>query len=291
MKEPAYRLPAADETSEGEIVYGPEPGTLLQIHTSFPYIGQTRSLNSNIIIHPQNDSSGEDKGEDEGNETHSQADDKKLRPMLAFAYLLDPSAMFTFFRGTVTGYTYWGQRFSDFSLLYNGSNGIFEQFYRPYDNILRNSMHSVTASLLLSQRQKLALPSFRKILLYNQELLPDKLNFTIGGKNEPEESGFFTLRLYEPVNCAIPEAQRLPVADLVSRFAPIFFACKDISEDQYDASPYKTASIPTLYVPFDPPGIPFDVIWEKQFAVRIESVPQAFRLYTVTLRVPAAPAP
>lgn len=83
----------------------------------------------------------------------------------------------------------------NYSLLYNGPCGIFERFYRTYDNMLRNSFIPVKVDLLLSPEQKMNLNAHRKKLLQGQQLLVNKLKYHLGGKNEPVESEFLTTYL------------------------------------------------------------------------------------------------
>jgi hypothetical protein len=286
MKEPAYAF-YDDDGGDGDpvIITGTYPGAALNIAATFPYIAQTRSLNSSIIIHR---SETDDDDDDDDNHNEQQTSEQLI--MLAFAYL-DSDMDRPFFRGTITNYDRTGRRrLSDFSLCYNGPDGIFERFYRPYDDLLRNSLFSVKANLLLSPVQKFSVPSFRKVLIHGQELLINRLSFTVGGKNEPVESEFFTVRLYEPVSHAIREADRLPVfpAD-DNRIAALDVNFIPISGQLYSQSPHKTASIPVLYSRVFPPESSPDrgqVLWTKQFAVKRPSTTSAHRLYTISLTVP-----
>lgn len=272
MRYPAYK------NADGEIIIGPPPGVVLGYYGMFPYIGETQSLNSTIIHHDAEDSSD--------NDTSVKADNKEQSPMLAFAYF-DTAPSNVFCRGTVTNYNSSRRRLFDYSLQYNGEDGIFEQFYRPYDNILRNSFHTVKANLLLSQHQKQNIPSYKKVSIHNQELLVDKLNFTIGGKNEPKESEFRTIRLYEPVDVA--KSEIVPVYAGNVRFADLRFNYANITEAEYNSSPYKTASIPIQYLPlFRPDDIDNmgALIWEKKYAIKNGS---SFRLCTIWLNEPVFP--
>jgi hypothetical protein len=173
--------------------------------------------------------------------------------------------------GTINSYTPFYRKLSDYSLLYNGKNGLFEHFYRPYDDILRNSMHAVTANLLLSQLQKLTIPAHRKVLIKNQELLINKLAFTLGGKNEPQESEFYTTHLLEPIEKALPEKDRISTFEGYlnnnHRWA-IKVDRKNISQAEYNSSPQKGTSLPVFYLPLPDPEIYThgDVFAEKYLA-------------------------
>jgi len=72
-------------------------------------------------------------------------------------------------------------------------------FYSRYDLLLRNSMHKVTAKLLLNQTIKRTLSSYKKVLIRNAELIFNMFKYTLGGKDEPVDSELFTLHLYDPV--------------------------------------------------------------------------------------------
>ncbi|MDR2917646.1 MAG: hypothetical protein LBV74_22875 [Tannerella sp.] len=269
MREPAYK------GSDGEIITGVYPGLTLATYAMYPYIGETQSLNSTLVYF---DSTKSDEN------AHTKANNKEQSLMLAFMYFDS-----NFYRGTITNYSRSGQRLSDYSLIYNGPDGIFERFYRAYDNILRNSMHTVTADLLLTQHQKMTIPAHRKVIIQSQELLINKLAFTIGGKNEPKESEFYTVRLYEPVNTASDSSGLLPVYNSSSKTGRMQFYQTNITEAEYNASPYKTGTMPTLYsLVFNPDTEEAEgaLIWEQKFAVKVDTNPVAYRLYTVTLRVP-----
>ena len=126
------------------------------------------------------------------------ADNYLLYPMLAFPYI----DTFGDAAGTVTNYERsWisEKRIFDYSLCYYGEDGIFEKFYRPLDTLLRNSLHTVRADLLLSKTDKRLLPAHKKYTLCNQEVFINKLSFLIGGESEPKESELLTLKLYEPI--------------------------------------------------------------------------------------------
>lgn len=88
----------------------------------------------------------------------------------------------------------------DYSLVYNGEDGIYEKFYRQYDLLLRNSLQELKVKLLLSQSQKQNLPSYAKVVIRGVSFFFNKLKFTLGGKSEPTESELRTIALTTPVN-------------------------------------------------------------------------------------------
>ncbi len=74
--------------------------------------------------------------------------------------------------GTVTnrvsGYGTTSTKLWNFTLLLHGEDGIYERFYREYDDLLRNSLHTVTARLMLSQTQKMSLHSHLPVIIKGQ---------------------------------------------------------------------------------------------------------------------------
>lgn len=210
---------------------------------SIPYIGDGRALNSTLIIN----SSSENENENE----EDTASNKDQAPILSLIY----QNSYGYNNGTKSNYN-GSVKFADYSLLYNGPDGIYEKFYRYYDNLLRNSMHPVKGDILLSDHQKMNIPSHRKVIINGQELFIDKLKYYIGGDNSPIESSFYTTRLYEPVKLAIEESKRFPnLADTTCwRVDNTIY---DITEEEYnaelvklDAGARSSASLPTIYPPF-----------------------------------------
>lgn len=150
----------------------------------FLYVGAYLSLNSKMVV------AGEDKEKD--SESAS-----KQKVALAFTHLLDGRT-----KGTVSSYDVNDEshyKLFDYSLFYNGEDGIFNRFYRDYDLLLRNSLHEMKVKLLLTQSQKQNLPAYAKVVIRNVPFFFNKLKFTLGGKNDPVESELYTLSLMEPV--------------------------------------------------------------------------------------------
>ena len=197
------------------------------------YIGPMRALNSLIRM-----SGSDDTSED------PETDTAELKPMLAFAYYEGSQC-----HGTVTNYSASGERLSDYSLAYVGSDGIFARFYADYDLLLRNSLHTVSADLLLTPSEKQKVLSYSKVFLSGAELLPDVFRYTLGGRAEPVTSDFFTVRLYEPVS-----------HPHVSSYSPPFPLYKwtnhrtvtVVSKSEYELSPYKDVPVDDYYFPMPP---------------------------------------
>ena len=154
------------------------------------YIGGGKYINSNLIP---------SEGESEiGEVEETSTDNEDTRPMLAYHY-----HQYGYPHGTIgtTVNKFLGQeKLWDYALSYVGPDGIFEKFYRKLDALYRNSLLSVTAELLLPDRLKQSLKAHQPVILDGQKLLPEIIHFVVGGKNEPVESTFRTMRLYEPVS-------------------------------------------------------------------------------------------
>lgn len=218
-----------------------------RVLSPIPYVGDGGALNSTLIVNGASESEeGKDKQEDS-----EIADNKKQAPMLALVYYFKDGYSI----GTNTNYTCENIKFADYSLLYNGPDGIYEKFYRTYDNLLRNSMHPVKGDILLSDHQKMSIPSHRKVIINGQELFIDKLKYCIGGENEPIESTFYTARLYEPVEIALSESLRFP--NLADAYCwSVDRNTYEISEAEYNAELVKFENVvgfdklPALYPPF-----------------------------------------
>lgn len=208
---------------------------------SLPYIGDGRALNSTLIIN----SSSDDKNEE------STSSNKEQAPILSLIYQNNHGyniGTMSNYKGTV--------KLSDYSLFYNGPDGIYEKFYRSYDNLLRNSMHPVKGDILLTDHQKMNIPSHRKVIINGQELFIDKLKYYIGGDNSPIESSFYTTRLYEPAKLAVEESRRFPNVAATTCWR-VDNTTSDITEEEYNAELVKLgasvrldASLPTIYPPF-----------------------------------------
>ena len=163
-----------------------------------PYIGASRSLNSSII------STASTTDTDTTSSETATTENVELRPMLAFAHHRSTRKHDI---GTILNYDEQGDKISDYTLSFNGEFGTFEQFYRERDALLRNSLHECSVDILLSDLEKQNITSFQKILIQNQELLPNEIKYS-PGVDAPFECTFFTTKLFAPISEAIPEANR-----------------------------------------------------------------------------------
>lgn len=88
----------------------------------------------------------------------------------------------------------WG----NLSLTCQGENGLFNTFWKTYDNCLRTSFHTVQCSLNMPFTQLQQLKLHTPKLLFNQPVLIERIKCKIGnGKCQITEATFRTLRPYQ----------------------------------------------------------------------------------------------
>lgn len=137
----------------------------------------------------------------------------------------------------------------DYTLHYYGADGIFEKFYRPYDTLLRNSLHTLNAKFLLSTALKRSLPSWQKVMLRNTPLLINKFKYTLGGNNEPTESELLTIRCYEPAISA-PMLDDIMPPDTGYHWEAHYDRATEVTEEEYEnAGADKDRTLSTIYPP------------------------------------------
>lgn len=194
------------------------------------YIGGGKFSNSNLLP-----ATGE---AEEGGTEDTSSDNENTSPMLAFGY-----HRFGYPHGTVgnTIYTFYSnERLWEYTLCYTGTDGIFERFYRRMDELYRNSLLNVIVSLLLPDTLKQSLPSYLPITLQGQRLIPNILHFSLGGKEEPVESTFYTMRLYEPVSKADTPGVYARDSDIAEDYRWVANQSKsEITKEQYEKSTMK----------------------------------------------------
>ncbi len=208
---------------------------------SYLCVGKSRWMNSAILDYGQSQESAQD-------EIIITSDEESLYPMLAFCYAEDKYTM-----GTITEYKniptigkdLEAVRFSDYSLLFNGKRGIFETFYRRYDDILRNSFHRLHANMLLPAELKVGLSPHTPVVIDGQKVLPNIIRYTIGQTDLPEECEFYTCKVHDPQT----HADRNTSLSLEDRryVWKAFLDLKTCSESEYNDSEYKDKYMETVY--------------------------------------------
>lgn len=95
------------------------------------------------------------------------------------------------------------------SLLFQFQNGLFINFWKEYDAILRHSFNQVDASVLLPIHQIANIDLLNTVSLQGQILLPDGFSYSLPAKNlVPVDLTLKTLRLVSPYN--LDEEHNIP---------------------------------------------------------------------------------
>lgn len=198
------------------------------------FVGSYVTLNSKMVVAAKDGESASEAA-------------AKQPVMLAFSYLSDSRP-----EGTISAYDIHSVaqgRIFDYALYYNGEYGIFERFYRDYDNLLRNSLHDMKVRLLLSQSQKQNIPAHAKMIIRGVPFFFNKLKFTLGGRNEPVESELRTITIMQPADFAPKISELLPAMTAGYKWVGKFRQTK-VSESDYDNSGLdKDRTFNTIYPP------------------------------------------
>lgn len=129
-------------------------------YTVTPYVGTGRALQSKVVF-----SDVESDGEI--------ADKSELKPMLCLFY-----SQVTNCRGTTYNYDQAGNKLWDYSIMWNGPDGIYEKFWRSRDALTRNALLEIEFEALLSEENKMSLSSTGKVALNNQIYLLSEINYS-----------------------------------------------------------------------------------------------------------------
>lgn len=218
-------LPEYADILTGNLVADVGDSTSPRASSSYLYAGAARWLNSRLLEAGETAESASSEGtdvEDEGN----------LPVIFAFCK-------------NVNGETTKGCLSLDgYSLAFNGIDGIFEKFYRNYDTLLRNSLHTVRANLLLTDDMKLQLDAHRPVSLLGHKMLWNVMNYTLGGKNEPTECELLTTQVYEPEDYAPTPNECLPAESSYRWVGKTTYT--EISKSEYEAATSK--DLGSIYV-------------------------------------------
>lgn len=213
-------------------VYYTNPGNgVSELTTYGPYIGDGNTLNSTLVTSGEVTNGGDSSDEELSSSSHEQL------PILSFVSSVSTGS------NIEIGYEY--------SLLYNGPFGIYEKFYRDFDNLLRNAFHKVRASLLLTDQMKQSLQVHKKVSVHGNDYLVDIMKYIVGGKNAPVETTLLTTKLLEPISVSIGENERL-MPD--SPYSWVLHVDKtNISEKEWTDAGYTKGTmvtVPAIYPPF-----------------------------------------
>ena len=166
-----------------------------------PYVGATRALNSSIVFDSINESDSSDT-----TIVQDESSSNELKAMFCFVAreITGKSDC-----GTVLDVDKYNSVLWNYTLAYHGPNGLYERFWRRYDNMLRNSFLQVQADILLTEAQKYSLPAHRKVVIDGQELLVDNFSYVLD-EEITTKAQFLTTKLYKPVSEAMLESERIP---------------------------------------------------------------------------------
>jgi hypothetical protein len=200
-------------------------GTSMLLFTQqFLYIGTYATLNSKLTTTADSDTDTDT------------ASANNLKPVIAIPYIYHASilmATHNVLRATIGNYDPAGTKLWDYSLLYNGDDGIFSRFWSDADRLYRNALDDVKVTLLLSQQQKSQLPSTAKVVIRNTPFLVNKLKFTLGGKDKPLQTELKSLRIMQPEDVAPTLSQMLPMQDCQYRWEARS-SVEQATQQQYD---------------------------------------------------------
>lgn len=200
----------------------------------FLYIGDYTSLNSTLKVATEDD-------------TEEDGDTVTTPIMFAFPYKAGGMPC-----GTTTGYdlfTSGSPKVYDYSLTYNGENGIFEKFYRDYDLLLRNSLQELKVKLLLSQSQKQNVAAYAKVVIRGVAFFFNKLKFTLGGKSEPAESELLSTSLTTPIKEAKTLEEMMPAMACEYKWVGKENTVEVSSDDYEYSGSDKDRTFKTIYPP------------------------------------------
>jgi len=83
-------------------------------------------------------------------------------------------------------------------LNYFGSSGLYESFWKQFDNMIQNSFHEINCRLHMREAQIIDLLKFNPVLLQGQPLLPESVKYEISNESvKIVEAKFRTIKSYE----------------------------------------------------------------------------------------------
>lgn len=166
-------------------------GSFTLFDVLYPYVGPVRHLRSKLVYTQEEEQQA--LAESLNSSSH-----EVLKPMLCL-YFHDAVNQINI--GTIHNYDLNGQKLWEFTLAYNGNDGIYEKFWRKYDELLRNALLEVRGEFILTETQKLTLPSHAKVVVDSQAMIPHQIIY-VPGKRMPTECRFFSTKLQEPLSMA-----------------------------------------------------------------------------------------
>lgn len=166
-------------------------GAITIFDVLYPYVGQARNIRTQLVFTQEEELQAQ---EESLNSTSTQT----LKPMLCL-YYHDVANQINI--GTIHNYSLTGTKLWNYTLAYNGKDGIFEKFWRKYDALLRNAFLDVRGDFILTETQKMTMSSHSKIIVDSQMMIANQINY-VPGRRMPMECRFFSTKLQEPVSIA-----------------------------------------------------------------------------------------
>ncbi|RGY25166.1 hypothetical protein DXA46_25830, partial [Bacteroides sp. OF02-3LB] len=135
-------------------------------------------------------------------------DSEKVETPLSFVFAFTSSQNSKYPFGSVLPYTSEGEEVvlkdgskHTISLLFQYKNGLFINFWKKYDAIIRHSFNQVEANVLLPVHQLMGMDILTPVALRGQYLLFDGFSYSLpANKNVPVNLTLRTLRLIAPYN-------------------------------------------------------------------------------------------
>ena len=135
-------------------------------------------------------------------------DSEKVETPLSFVFAFTSSQNSKYPFGSVLPYTSEGEEVvlkdgskHTISLLFQYKNGLFINFWKKYDAIIRHSFNQVEANTLLPVHQLMSMDILTPVALRGQYLLFDGFSYSLpANKNVPVDLTLRTLRLIAPLN-------------------------------------------------------------------------------------------
>lgn len=135
-------------------------------------------------------------------------DSEKVETPLSFVFAFTSSQNSKYPFGSVLPYTSEGEEVvlkdgskHTISLLFQYKNGLFINFWKKYDAIIRHSFNQVEANVLLPVHQLMGMDILTPVALRGQYLLFDGFSYSLpANKNVPVDLTLRTLRLIAPYN-------------------------------------------------------------------------------------------
>lgn len=201
------------------------------------YIGEANWLNSKLVTFGSEEVTDTEKERTEELENH------KAGVLLALIYVHDNLLNRAVYRTSASGYT----------LGYNGDKGIYETFYRNFDTLLRNALHTVTVPLLLTDEMKQTMSMTSRVQIGNRDYLINKLNYVVGDSAAPNPTELLTANPQHPIGYGLGTRDIFPERKYTWRRE---YRVTELTESEWIAAGYDKETVVTsltTYLPSTPP--------------------------------------